>query len=210
MRRIVGILVALVALALLFWLFPPFRIVPLKQAQAAKEQAAFDAAEYAATFWTNRLLASLDRATDAATLIAVLKQDSATAAQRYGRRVGLGSSTFYFVQGTGMVVSAERRGVGISLRTNAPAEVLFHTGLLFGNALRDATGLLDVSAFPNSQDFNDLSTELNRIVETGILPSLKTNAATGRRLRFVGCAEVEADAVNVIPLKVVPIKVEFE
>ena len=210
MRRTRVLLTAVAVFGGICWIFPPFRIVSLSQARAARQQAAFNPAEYARVFWTNRLLPSLDRATDAATLIAALQQDSATAAHRHGRFVGLGGSAFYFLRGAGTVVSVERRGVGIALRADAPAEVFLQTGLLFGNALRDATGLLNVSAFPNSQDFNDLSTELNRRVETGVIPDLKTSAAPGRRVHFIGCAEVEADADDVIPLKVVPIRVQFE
>lgn len=43
------------------------------------------------------------------------------------------------------------------------------TGPVFGNVLRDGTGLLDVNDFPNSQDFNALSSEINRRVEEQVL-----------------------------------------
>jgi predicted lipoprotein len=81
--------------------------------------------------------------------------------------------------------------------------------MVFGNTVRDATGLLDMDSFPNSQHFNDLSTELNRIVETRVLPGLRDRAEVGRKVRFVGCAEVARDARRRKPLKVVPVRVEI-
>ena len=88
------------------------------------------------------------------------------------------------------------------------AKVSLSVGLLFGNTVRDASGLLDVSAFPNSQEFNDLSTQLNGIVETRVAPALRDKAAVGKAIRFAGCAELEEDAKSDV-LPVIPIKVEW-
>jgi predicted lipoprotein len=86
---------------------------------------------------------------------------------------------------------------------------LLLTGLIFGNSVRDATGLLDVSKFPNSQQFNAISSELNALVESRVIPGVRSNAAPGHVLRFVGCAEIADEVSDVVPLKVVPLKVVF-
>lgn len=78
-----------------------------------------------------------------------------------GRTLGLSSSTLFFLRGSGHVVSVSKKGVAFALKDGGDtADILLPTGLLFGNAVRDGTGLLDASAFPNSQNCNDLSTEL--------------------------------------------------
>jgi predicted lipoprotein len=221
MRRCGFIAGLIVGFGALCWVAPPFRIVPLQRAQAAKAQAAFNPVDYAARFWTERLLPSLDKAPDAATLLQALAANPRAAATNYGRTLGMSDAVFYLLRGTGTVVSVEPKGVGVvcspGFSRSASAEaspndatLLLKTGLLFGNTVRDATGLLSASAFPNSQDFNDLSTELNHIVETQVFRDLKTKAAAGRKIRFVVAAEVEADTEVEQPLKVIPLRVEFE
>ena len=93
--------------------------------------------------------------------------------------------------------------------TTAP-EVVLPVGLLFGNAVRDGTGLLNVNDYPNSQDFNDISQALNRIIETRVLPSLRERAKVGATVRFVGCTEIADESGDLRPLRVVPIQVDVE
>ncbi len=210
MKRAISIAAAGAALAVVFWFFPAFHIVSLKQARAAKELATFNAADFAARFWSERLVPALSKAADAQTVLAALANDPKSAATNYGRTPGVSDTVFYFMRGTGTVVSVEARGVGVSLRgAGAEADLLLKTGLLFGNTVRDATGLMTASEFPNSHEFNDVSTALNRIVESRVIPLLKTNAAVGRPLRFVVCAEVGEDDAGERPLKVIPVSVEL-
>jgi predicted lipoprotein len=109
------------------------------------------------------------------------------------------------------VVSVTKKGIGLSLKSEGDeVDILLPTGLLFGNAVRDATGLLDASAFPNSQNFNDISTELNRIVEAQVLPELKSRAAIGRRVQFASCAEVVDEEKDLKPLVLIPVSVKVE
>lgn len=209
-RRIVWI-IAVLAAAAICWLLPPFHVVPLKQAESAKAKGVFNAADYAATFWRKRLIPALGKAADAQTVMDALAKDTKSGATAFGRTVGVGDAVYFFMRGTGTVVSVEAKGVGVSLRgASAEADLILKTGLLFGNTVRDATGLLSASEFPNSHDFNDASTELNRIVESRVIPQLKTNAVVGRTVRFVVCAEVSEDDAGERPLKVVPVLIEFE
>ena len=210
MRR-TGFIFAVLAIAgLVCWLVPPFHLVPLQQAQKNEAQKVFDPATYAQKFWCERLLPNSAQAADAAAVVTALTQDSAAAAKKYGRTVGLSDTVFYFLGGTGVVVSADAKGVALSLvGPNQPADVLLKTGLVFGDTVRDATGLLDVNEFANSQDFNAVSTELNHLVETTIVPELK-KARAGDRLHFVAAAEVEADSDFKKPLKAIPLAVKFE
>ena len=95
--------------------------------------------------------------------------------------------------------------VGLALGDDrSKAQISLQAGFIFGNAMRDGTGLLDVSDFPNSQDFNAVSSELNRRVEERVLPELREKAVVGQTLRFVGCAEIVDEDLDLRPLPVVP------
>ena len=47
------------------------------------------------------------------------------------------------------------------------------TEFIFGNAVRDATGLININEFKNTMDFNNVSAELNRIIREKVLPQFK-------------------------------------
>lgn len=211
MKRAVSILVGCAVLATILWLFPAFHIVPLKQAQAAKASGVFNPTDFATKFWRERLTPALKNAADAQTVLDALAKDPKAAATAYGRTVGISDTAHYFIRGTGTVVAVEGKGVSVSLHgPDAKPDLLLKTGLLSGNTVRDATGLLTASEFPNSQNFNDISTELNRIVESQVLPDLKTNATAGRKLIFTVCAEVSEDDAGDRPLKVIPVQAELQ
>ncbi|HEX5789493.1 MAG TPA: DUF2291 family protein [Woeseiaceae bacterium] len=199
-------------LAVLVWVMPLVRIVPLEATREQSAVAVFDPAARAAEFWTGPLQAAAADAVDAAELLGALADDPAAAAARYGHRLGLATMSSYLVAGEGTIVSVDARSVAISLDDDQDpgndAEVVIELGPVFGNAIRDGSGLLDVSDFPNAQDFNALSAEINRRVEEEVLPALAAGAEAGRAVRFAGGVEV-ADASELPVLRVVPFRVEF-
>jgi predicted lipoprotein len=162
--------------------------------------AAFDARQTAATYWHDQLVPAASRATDAATLAALLAHDPAAAVSHYGRRAGLGGNAWYFVRGSGRVSAINRQGVRLMIAGNSKLAVLLPIGPIFGNALRDATGLLDAKNF-SSFDFNALS------AETEVQPGLQ-RAAVGQRVRFLGCAEAVVEDGRPL-LRLVPISIEY-
>ncbi len=77
-----------------------------------------------------------------------------------------------------------------------------------GSAVRDATGLVDVNQFANSQDFNNLSARLNQRVETHAIAPARERLRVGARVSFVGCARVSDDR-DYDPLSLVPVYLDI-
>lgn len=178
---------------------------------AKKAEAAFDPAEFAETFWNERLLKSFSQAVPAQTLIAAIQSDPAAAGKKFSRSLGLSDSYFYFIAGRGRVLEVTEDEITLAVTESATeAEVSLQVGFLFNNAIRDGTGLLNVNNFPNSQDFNAISEALNHIVETRVQPALREQAKVGSVIQFVGCAEVDDETMDLKPLKVVPIQAEVQ
>jgi predicted lipoprotein len=195
-----------VGTAVLVYFFPLFHVVPLRQAgQRAARAQPFDPVAFVDRFWAGRLIPGATRAVDAAELVAVVHRDRQSARREYGRSVGLGGVYYYFVKGIGRVVSVEKDSVGLSLGDGqSQVQVSLQAGNIFGNAVRDGTGLLNVNDFPNSQDFNALSSEINRRIEQQVLPGLRKRAVVGATVRFVGCAEIMDEDMDLHPLRIVP------
>jgi predicted lipoprotein len=204
-------LIAIAVVAGICRLFPLFHIVPLQAAKAQEAAAAFNPTRFAETFWTNQLLPALDGAVKADLLLAAIQSDATAAKKKFSRSVGLSDAYFYFVSGTGRVVAVSDDAVSLAVTEgSANAEISLQSGLVFGDAVRDGTGLLNASTYPNSQDFNDISAALNHIVETRVLPGLRQQAKVGAKISFAGCAEVDDESSDLKPMKVVPIRTKIE
>lgn len=209
MQRVLSIFAVLIALGGLTWAFPLFHIVPLEQAASIKT-ANFNAATFAPEFWQNSLVPTFEQAHDAAKVLTAIKSNPDEARKSFGKSVGIGRVYFYFLRGEGTVVEVAKDGVAISvIGPDNEADVVLKTGLLFGNAIRDATGQIRPSDYANSQDYNAISKELNRIVQEKVQPRLKAESKAGRKIRFVACAEVRASSKQLLPLVMVPLEVSF-
>jgi predicted lipoprotein len=113
------------------------------------------------------------------------------------------------VRGAGTIVSIDKQGVGISLTgPGGSPEVFLQTGLLFGNTVRDVSGLVNAGEFSNSRHYNDVSAELNRIVETQVIARLKETAKIGNVITFIACGQLSPDQGTAIPLRLIPLKIE--
>ena len=207
--RWTGWLIAIAVVAGLCWCFPLFHVVPLAQAAKEKQAEVFNPAEFAEQFWNEKLLKFLDSAVKADELVAVIQADATAAKQKFSRSVGVSESYTYFLRGQGRVVAVSDDEISLAITPGTTnTEVVLQAGLLFGNAVRDGTGLLSVSDYPNSQDFNAISESLNRIIEARVQPKLRELGKVGAMLRFAGCAEVNDESADLKPLKVVPVLAE--
>jgi predicted lipoprotein len=211
MKYVVCTIASLLMLGVVCQFFPLFHIVSLNHAETENNAAIFDAVKFADVFWTEKLLKSFDRATDAKELLAAINNGPTIAQTKYAHTITLGGGCFYYLRGEGRVLATNSDGVSLVVSANATnAEFVLETGLIFGNAVRDGTGLLNASDYPNSQDFNNISAELDKLVETHVLPKLRADAFVGAKVKFVGCAEVDDDTTDSHPLQVIPIQAEVE
>jgi predicted lipoprotein len=211
MKFAVCTIASLLLLGVVCKFFPLFHIVSLNHVETENQAATFDVVKFADVFWSEKLLKSFDRATDAKELLAAINNDPTTAQTKYAHTITLGGGYFYYLRGEGRVLATNSDGVSLVVNANATnAEIVLATGLVFGNAVRDGTGLLNASDYPNSQDYNNISAELNKLVEAHVLPKLRADAFVGATVKFVGCAEVDDDTTDLHPLQVIPLQAEVE
>lgn len=202
---------AIVVVAGICWAFPPFHIRSVKQVKADIADAKFNPADFVAQFWSAKLLPAANQATEARDVLAVIATNPEKVRERFGRTVGVSSSYFLFLRGTGRVVNADTDSIGLSLKPEGSGvDISVPLGLVFGNAVRDGTGLINSSSYPNAQEFNDISAALNHVVETQVLPEFQRIAKVGSKVQFVGCVEVSDEDSDLKPVKLSPISVKAE
>lgn len=200
------------ALAVGCWFFPLFHVKPLAPAATAVPAtggAGFDAKAAAQEFWRERLIPAAAKAAELAPVVQALRADPEAARKRFGKPAGVGVD-YFFIRGRGRILARERNVLRIAVE-GAPNEVVsLRIGPVFGNTVRDGTGLLDVNAFPGLQEFNALSAELNTLVESRVLLRLRETAKPEMTVEFAGCVEAPESAADVgEPLfTVVPVQAE--
>lgn len=201
-------LIAAVTTALLLYSMPLFHLVPLKVAQQKSANTTFNAPTYVDSLWEKLVSETRKNAVDASTLITAIKQNPKLAAEQFGHRLGLGSNAAYFISITGKIISLENDLVIIELTNSSHTNIVIDLGPVFGNAVRDGSGLLNVSDFSNAQDFNDISAEINRRVEESVLPHLREHARLGANLHLTGGIEL-ADDDQLTTLSLIPVHLEW-
>ena len=181
----------------------------LDEAQKNRQQAEFNPQRYAEEFWRNKLLRSLDRAVDVKILFNAIAVDKNQAKRQYGRTVGIGDVYYYFVSGEGVVVEKTETNLLIDTAGTGPqGNIAIPIEFIFGNAIRNGSGLIDVNDFPNSQDFNNISAEINRIVTAKVIAPVIERIEKGKTVGFVGCAEIMDEETDLNPMTVVPVELE--
>jgi predicted lipoprotein len=210
MHRLVLSAVFVAVAAAVMWRFPLFHVIDLSDEGMKSQPAEFDADKIAADLWAERLTPAMAEAPDARTVLAALAEDTDAARQKFGRTVGMSRATMFFVRGQGRIVAIEKSRVGVAFDAEEDGPDLWlATGPVFGNAVRDASGLVLSQDFPNSQNFNALATVLNKLAEDRVVLPLGKSAAVDQRIDFVAVLELPGGVVRQ-PLELIPIAAMVE
>ena len=215
LQKILLLTCCAVALCITLYIFPLVRIRPISMESiesnensgiASSTSAPLNFESYVDLLWNTRIPEAAMNASDIADVLTMAAKDASRARRDFGREIGLGGPAFVFVRGSGRVESVDEDSCRLSFAGQSQAVVL-ELGILFGNAVRDATGLVDVKDFPNSQDFNRLSAELNARCENSVIGPVREQIQIGVVVNFVGCGEVR-DAQGFDPLKLIPVQLK--
>ncbi len=195
---------------LICWFFPLFHIRPLdadtrepnKQAATPRQSGPADPAAYVREFWDGPLRTG-DGGTDVAQLWNAFDADTTGARSQYGRQAGLGGAWYFCLRGRGTVETLEKDCVVLTV-ADSSRRVCLKLGVVVDNTVREAMGV-KASDFANSQDFNAVSSELNRRVEQEVIAPNRAFLKAGVLVDFVGCAKIggksDLDPVSLIPIQ---------
>lgn len=216
----IGIVAILAILALLYF-FPLFRVRRIDANAAvgqgttagsamaesgSKPSSRQSAATIIDQFWKERLPEAANKAVNVEELMSLAATDPSNALKKYGREVGLGGPTFLFVQGRGRIESVNEDQCQIALEGKSRS-IILALGVLSGNAVRDSTGLIKVEDFANSQNYNNLSSELNNRCETLVIAPIRDQLVVGAEVEFAGCGKVQ-DSDGLKSLELIPVQLK--
>ncbi len=200
-RCSLGILTVLVVLLL------SLDIKKLDEYHAAGTSVVFSSEKYAFDIWENKLPEVTDNAPDFIVLAGLLKSDSEKAFREFGRKLGISKTWYFMTKGMGVIKTVEEENLMVKLDENLNTRIAI--SFIFGNAIRDGSGAVDIDEFLNMTDFNNVSIELNSLVKNNIIPVLKENAEPGLILEFAGAFEINEDSIDAQTIRIIPVSVKF-
>lgn len=132
-----------------------------------------------------------------------IQNNKENAFKTYGNRLGIGNSAFFMVETKGKIVSILDGVIKINSPENGVVSI--DTKYIFGNAIRDASGLVKLTDFKTNVDFNKVSEALNTIIREKAIPPTLRNLTTGEDISVIGAIKLskkESLDFVILPIKI--------
>jgi len=138
----------------------------------------------------------------------MLSSDPAKTFDVYSHALGIGNLRYFLIRGKGIIESVNENDVTVMLNVDSSKQtVTLATEYIFGNAVRDASGLININEFTNTMDFNNVSAEINKIIREKVLPSFKQSVKKGDVVEFTGAIELNKEHLDLSHVEVVPVQI---
>ncbi|MCW8850254.1 MAG: DUF2291 domain-containing protein [Melioribacteraceae bacterium] len=187
-------------------LYNSFYFKSLSEIKNEQQKKIFSPQKYAVEFWRNLVTSNFNEAIEASELMSLLQNDM-NEALKYSSTLGVSSNHAYLIKGEGKISSITDEG--FILKINDDKKIEIATDFIFGNAIRDASGQINVSDFPNTMEFNNISQKINDLALKNTIEPFADNIVINAIINFVGAAEVNEENPEIDPLKIIPIRLEL-
>lgn len=175
-----------------------------------KTRQKFDPVSFSKKLWLEQLPAKMDSAVALTNLIGAVAKEKEIALQEYTRALAIGNYRYALVKADLQVVTVKDDEVlATVLAGDSTIQVKLATEFIYGNAVRDASGLIRVEDFPNTSDLNGISEELNRIVRTDVIPSVKGKLKAGDKLDVVAALELNKEHIHWQGIELYPVRIQL-
>lgn len=178
----------------------------LSEVKAANKE--FDAPAYAQNFWMAKLPAATAKAPDADVLLAQLNTQPDRAFKTSGHTLAIGSTAYFLIKGQGKITQVGADDVKLVTPKNNSMQIA--TEYVFGNAVRDASGLVNLKDFSNTADLNNISAALNQIIRKQVLPPFKAKVKKGDNITFTGAITLNQAHLNLDDIEIIPISITIQ
>ncbi|MFA9188264.1 DUF2291 domain-containing protein [Flavobacterium sp. FBOR7N2.3] len=196
-------------LALLLLAFLGYQSVYFKKLSVVKEakKENFDFKAYADSIYYKGILKNKKNISLEA-LIGLVKSNSETAFKKHGNRLGIGNSAYFMIQSTGKIIAIKDGLYTIADEKNGI--VYIDTKYIFGNAIRDASGLVKLTDFKTNSEFNKVSESLNDIIRNEVIPKEIKSVKIGDSISFTGAIKLSKKQNLFNDLTIIPSQIKLQ
>jgi predicted lipoprotein len=207
MKKIVKWIIVLLVVALL-----GYKSVYIQKLSEVKKDTGknFDAVAFSKRLWTEQLPAKLDSAIALTELIKLIEANPSRALQNHSHAMAIGNYRYSLVKATGKVavVSEDEMIVQVP-HADSAMNVRLATEYVYGNAIRDASGLLDIKDFTSTTELNNVSEELNKTIRKVVLPEFKKQVKAGDSIEVTGAVEINQEHIRLNELELIPARLKI-
>lgn len=193
------------AIVIAFLCYNSIYFKKLSEVKAAEQT--FNAVKYAANMLKNRLPETTAKAPDIDELLTALKASPSNTFSTYGKALAIGSTKYFLIKGTAEVTEVGESDVKITTTGHNTMQIA--TEYIFGNAVRDASGLVNLNDFSNTLDLSNISSEVNRLIREKVIPPFKSVVKKGDKIEFTGAIALNEVHLNTEALEVTPISLKI-
>jgi hypothetical protein len=168
-----------------------------------KKDSNFDFAKYSQDLYQQML--SKSQAVELSQLLSSFAENDHASIAKYGNRLGIGSSAYYLVKCQAKILEVQGYRLKVLTSGNRPLEI--DTKFIFGNAIRDASGLVKLTDFKTTAEFNKISESLNTIIREKAIPDEIKTVKVGDTIDLVGAVKLGEKQQDLLNLSVLPIKI---
>jgi predicted lipoprotein len=170
----------------------------------------FDATWFATKLWKEQLPAKMDSAIELTQLIQLIQQAPEQAFAQHSNAMTIGNYRYSIVKASGIVSAVNEDDIQLEITTTKGiVNVKVATEFIYGNAIRDASQLVDVKDFTNSTDLSNISEALNAIVKKQVLPNFITKVQKGNKVNVIAAVEINKAHVNFNELELIPLQIKI-
>ncbi|WP_346238610.1 DUF2291 domain-containing protein [Niabella insulamsoli] len=205
MKKYIKYGLLLIAIALLG--YNAVYIKKLSEVRASSGQK-FDAATYVGKIWDEALQQKLDSAIEISALRQALQSDPEKAFSDFTKSLAIGNYRYALVKGLATVEQVNEDDISIVIESQPAFKAVFATEFIYGNALRDASGIVKLEEFPNTEDLNAISEALNQAVREKVVPAIKPLLVPGKRVAFVGAVELNKEHIRFDNIEIIPVSIK--
>ena len=183
----------------------------LQEVKAAESEGQFDAEAFTRTFWKEKLMPATENAVELSKLIDLLQTQKEQTFEKHSHALGIGNLRYFLVKGEGEITDINENIVFLSLenKESKATDIQLATEFVYGNAVRDALGLLKINDFNSTMDLNNISEEINKKIRTEVIPPFKAQAKKGNKVAFVGAVELNKKHLNLENIEVIPVELRI-
>lgn len=171
---------------------------------------AFDAGEFAKKLWEGELQTAINKAIEIPLLLKSISENPEAAFEQNTHALAIGNYRYAMVKLNGNITKIKENEIMVSIalpHADSLLNVAITTEFVYGNAVRDASGLLDLRDFNNAADLNNIAEALNALVRKNIVPSLKKTAKENSMMELVGAVQLNREHVAKEMLEIIPLKI---